>query len=110
MLLSLCTLFKPKEKRLYATVQHRPYIHLRASQIYEYIIVNGAAVLPFSNQYRRDIPQKEANAVDAALAQYLNKKGIITQSTVVILLGELWAGKFSLVENENPNTLILALE
>jgi len=95
--------------RFTAIKQSRPYIHLRPTVIQEYAIFTGGSATDFANLFSVDVCP-EYDAVTRALVQYIEETGPIRQSVVVILVGDVWAGQFMMMENSNPNTLVLELQ
>ena len=109
-LMSLTSMFQRKKPRHFvAKKQNREYIHLRTAPLNEYIIYNGVAAEIFAKKYSQDM-KGDVDTVTRALDHYIDENGPITQSTVIILVGDMWAGKFWVLNNSNPNTLILELE
>ena len=48
--------------------------------------------------------------IEYALTKYMRIHGTLYQHTVVILIDDIWAGRFIVDENLFPHTLILNLE
>ena len=100
---------KKKTRQFVAKKQNREYIHFSTAPLNEYIIYNGVSAEIFAQKYRQDM-NGDVDTVTQALDHYINDNGPITQNTVIILVGDMWAGKFLVMNNSNPNTLILELE
>jgi len=100
---------KKKPRHFVAKKQNREYIHFSATPLNEYIMCNGDTSEFFATKYRQDMTG-DVDTVTRALDHYIEENGPITQSTVIILVGDMWAGKFLLLNNSNPNTLILELD
>lgn len=98
-------------KRLFSNRNSlEPYMHTRGSYLHNYIIHSALAPADFMDIIRETAPPVISEEIEYALSKYMRVNGSLYQHTVVILVDDVWAGRFIIDENMFPHTLVLDLE
>jgi hypothetical protein len=87
------------------------YIHIRDTDLQTFRVHSSLCPSDLLNSLNSLSVTPELFAViEYALTKYMRIHGTIYQHTVVILIDDIWAGRFIVDENLFPHTLVLELE
>lgn len=87
-----------------------PYTHTRGSVLHTYTLPNAIIASDFMDIIREAAPPHISQEIEYALGKYIRVNGSFYQHTVVILVDDIWAGRFIIDENMFPHTVVLDLE
>ena len=85
-----------------------PYLHKGMEPLYIHTINDSMNIEPFEYHYSDDIAGYDGikRLIDATLSDYLQKHEIV-EHNVVLVVPHFYVGKYTVVKNTNPATLVL---